>query len=154
MTDKEFKRLNRAQLIEIIYQFQMKVDTLTEQNQELERELADKRLRLNNAGNIADAALEINDCFRSAQNAAEQYLNEIKAIREETEAERHRILSETQEQRERILSETQEERQRIIAEAQAEAEVIIAGSKKARDDYDAAIETILQEYGQSHLYNG
>ena len=154
MTDKEFKRLNRAQLIEIIYQFQMKVDTLTEQNQELERELADKRLRLNNAGNIADAALEINDCFRSAQNAAEQYLNEIKAIREETEAQRHRILSETQEQRERILSETQEERQRIIAEAQAEAEVIIAGSKKARDDYDAAIETILQEYGQSHLYNG
>lgn len=154
MTDKEFKRLNRAQLIEIIYQFQMKVDTLTEQNQELERELADKRLRLNNAGNIADAALEINDCFRSAQNAAEQYLNEIKAIREETEAQRHRILSETQEQRERILSETQEDRQRIIAEAQAEAEVIIAGSKKARDDYDAAIETILQEYGQSHLYNG
>ena len=154
MTDKEFKRLNRAQLIEIIYQFQMKVDTLTEQNQELERELADKRLRLNNAGNIADAALEINDCFRSAQNAAEQYLNEIKAIREETEAQRHRILSETQEQRERILSETQEERQRIIAEAQAEAEVIIAGSKKARDDYDAAIETILQEYGQSHWDNG
>ena len=154
MTDKEFKRLNRAQLIEIIYQFQMKVDTLTEQNQELERELADKRLRLNNAGNIADAALEINDCFRSAQNAAEQYLNEIKAIREETEAQRHRILSETQEQRERVLSETQEERQRIIAEAQAEAEVIIAGSKKARDDYDAAIETILEEYGQSHSDNG
>ena len=154
MTDKEFKRLNRAQLIDIIYQFQLKIDTLTEQKKELERELADKRLRLNNAGNIADAALEINDCFRSAQNAAEQYLNEIKAIREETEAQRHRILSETQEQRERILSETQEERQRIIAEAQAEAEVIIAGSKKARDDYDAAIETILQEYGQSHLYNG
>lgn len=154
MTDKEFKRLNRAQLIEIIYQFQMKVDTLTEQNQELERELADKRLRLSSAGNIAEAALKMNDCFRSAQNAAEQYLNEIKAIREETEAERHRILSETQEQRERILSETQEERQRIIAEAQAEAEVIIAGSKKARDDYDAAIETILQEYGQSHLHNG
>ena len=70
MTDKEFKRLNRAQLIDIIYQFQLKIDTLTEQKQELERELADKRLRLNNAGNIADAALEINDCFRSAQNAA------------------------------------------------------------------------------------
>ena len=154
MTDKEFKRLNRAQLIDIIYQFQLKIDTLTEQKQELERELADKRLRLNNAGNIADAALEINDCFRSAQNAAEQYLNEIKAIREETEAQRHRILSETQEQRERVLSETQEERQRIIAEAQAEAEVIIAGSKKARDDYDAAIETILKEYGQSHSDNG
>ena len=108
MTDKEFKRLNRAQLIDIIYQFQLQVDKLTKQNQELERKLADKRLRLRNAGNIADAALEINDCFRSAQNAAEQYLNEIKAIREETEAER----------------------QRILAQAQVEAAAIIASAKQ------------------------
>ena len=132
MTDKEFKRLSRAQLIDIIYQFQLQVDNLTEQNKELERELADKRLRLSNAGNIADAALEINDCFRSAQNAAEQYLNEIKSIREEAEAERHRIL----------------------AQARAEAEVIIAGAKKTQDDHDSAIEVILKEDGQNHSDNG
>jgi len=104
MTDKEFTRLSRSQLIDIIYQFQLQVDKLTEQNQELERELADKRLRLRNAGNIAVAALEMNDCFRSAQNAAEQYLNEIKAIREETEAERQRILSEAQAEAAAILA--------------------------------------------------
>ncbi len=132
MTDKEFKRLSRAQLIDIIYQFQLRVDQLTEQNQELERELADKRLRLRNAGDIANAALEINDCFRSAQNAAQQYLNEIQAIREEAEAERQRILS----------------------EAQAEAAAIIAGAKKAQGDYDSAIETCLTGYGQSHSDNG
>ena len=92
MTDKEFKRLSRAQLIEIIYQLQLQIDKLSEQTQELECELADKRLRLQSAGNIAEAALEINNCFRRAQDTAEQYLNEIKAIREETEAERQRIL--------------------------------------------------------------
>ncbi|MBR4016779.1 MAG: hypothetical protein IKK11_03090 [Oscillospiraceae bacterium] len=132
MTDKEFKRLSRAQLIDIIYQFQLQVDELTEQNRELERELADKRLRLSNAGNIADAALEINGCFRSAQNAAEQYLNEIKAIRDETEAER----------------------QRILAQAQAEAAAIIAEAKNTQGDYNSAIEAILQEYGQEHSDNG
>ena len=132
MTDKEFKRLSRAQLIDIIYQFQLQVDTLTEKNQALDRELADKRLRLSNAGNIADAALEMNDCFRSAQNAAEQYLNEIKAIREETEAER----------------------QRILTQAQAEAAAIIAGAKNTQGDYDSAIAAILKEYGQGHLDNG
>jgi cell division septum initiation protein DivIVA len=132
MTDKEFKRLTRAQLIDIIYQFQLQIDKLTEQNQELERELADKRLRLSDAGNIADAALEINNCFRSAQNAAEQYLNEIKIIREEAEAQRQRILS----------------------EAQAEAEAIIAGAKKTRSEYDSAIEAILKEYAQTHENNG
>ena len=132
MTDKEFKRLSRSQLIDVIYQFQLQVDKLTEQNRELERELADKRLRLRNAGNIADAALEINDCFRSAQNAAEQYLNEIKAIREETEAER----------------------QRILAQAQAEAEAIIESAKKTHGDYDSVIEEIMKEFGQNHSDNG
>ena len=132
MTDKEFKQLSRAQLIEIIYQLQLQLDGLTERNQALEDALADKRLRINNAGNLAEAALEINDCFRSAQNAAEQYLNEIKIMREETEAER----------------------QRILAQAKAEAEEIIADAKKTHVDYDSAIEAILKEYGQDHSDNG
>ena len=132
MTDKEFKQLSRAQLIEIIYQLQLQLDGLTERNQALEDALADKRLRISNAGNLAEAALEINDCFRSAQNAAEQYLNEIKLMREETEAER----------------------QRILAQARAEAEEIIAGAKKTQGDYDIAIEAILKEYGQDHSGNG
>ena len=128
MTDREFKRLTRAQLIDIIYQFQLQLDKLTEEKQEL----ADKRLRLRNAGNIADAALEINNCFRSAQNAAEQYLNEIKAIREETEAER----------------------QWILGQARAEAAAIVSKAKKTYGDYDSAIEAILKEYGQSPSDNG
>ena len=132
MTDKEFKRLSRPQLIDIIYQFQLQVEQLTEQNQKLERKLADKRLRLRNAGNIADAALEMNNCFRDAQNAAEQYLNEIKEIRKETEAER----------------------QRILEQAQAEAATIIADAKKTLGDYDSAIEAILKKYRQSYSDNG
>ena len=132
MTDKEFKRLSRAQLIEIIYQLQLQIDKLNEEKQALENELEDKRLRLQSAGNIAEAALEINDCFRSAQNAAEQYLNEIKAIREETDTER----------------------QRILKEAKAEAEAILAGAKNTQGDYDSAIEAILKEYKQSHSDNG
>ena len=132
MTDKEFKRLSRSQLIEIIYQLQLQVDELTAQKQLLETDLADKRLRISNAGNLAEAALEINGCFRSAQNAAEQYLNEIKLMREETEAER----------------------QRILVQARAEAEAIIANAKKTQMDYDSAIEAILKEYGQDHSYNG
>ena len=132
MTDKEFKRLSRAQLIDIIYQLQLINDKLNEEKQELERELADKRLRLDKAGNIAEAALEINNCFSSAQNAAEQYLNEIKTIREETEVER----------------------QRILAEAKAKAQAIVEDAKNTRDDYDSAMQAILKEFMQSHSGNG
>lgn len=132
MTDKEFKRLSRSQLIEVIYQLQLQLDKANEEKQVLESELADKRLRLHEAGNIANAALEMNNCFRSAQNAAEQYLNEIKAIREETEAER----------------------QRILAQAQAEADAIVAAAKEAQNDCDSAIEAILKEFGQNPSDDG
>lgn len=154
MTDKEFKKLSRAQLIDIIYQLQLQIEQLKEQKLELEEKLADKRLRLSNAGSIAEAALEINDCFRSAQKAAEQYLNEMQAIREETEAQRQRILSEAQAQRQEVLAQTQEERSKIIAEAKAEAQIIIAGSRKMRADCDCAIEAILKEYQQSPSDDG
>lgn len=124
MTDKEFKRLNRSQLIDVIYQYQLQVETLTEENRELELKLADKRLRLSKAGSIADAALEINDCFRNAQKAAEQYLNEIKLIREEVEAER----------------------QKILEEAQMEASSIINSAKKSQGNADSVIDKLLEEY--------
>ena len=103
MTDKEFKRLNRAQLIDIIYRLQLEVEELTQKNCALEKTLEDKRLRIDNAGNIANAALEINDCFRNAQNAAEQYLNEIQALQAETQRQRQRILEEAKAEAEQII---------------------------------------------------
>ena len=119
MTDKEFKRLTRAQLIDIIYQLQVQVDELTAQKQTLEKALEDKRLRINNAGNIAYAALELNDCFRSAQNAAEQYLDEIRELHAEAEVQR----------------------QQIIDDAKAEAAAIIEDAKKAHDHHSSGYVT-------------
>lgn len=132
MTDKEFKRLSRTQLIDIIYQLQLQIDKLTEENQSLEKALEDKRLRISNVGNLAEAAIEMNDCLRSAQNAADQYLNEIKLIREEAEAERKRIL----------------------AKARAEAATIVLDAKKRRNNRDSAMERILKEIRQNHSDNG
>ena len=132
MTDKEFKNLSKAQLIEIIYQLQLQIEELNEKNQSLEDALADKRLRIENAGNLAEAALEINNCFLSAQNAAEQYLNEIKAIRDETEAERQRILN------------------RSCEETPSRG----TSEQAKRRDHDSAVEAIIQEYKRKYLNNG
>ena len=124
MTDREFKQLSRAQLIDIIYQLQLQNEKLTEQNQALKKALEDKRLRISQTGNLAEAALEINDCFRSAQNAANHYINEIKTMHRETEAECERVL----------------------AAARAEAEAIKANAKMSRGSYDSAVEAILNEF--------
>ena len=126
MTDKEFKRLSRSQLIDIIYQLQLKQDELTADNEKLENALADKRLRVNKAGNIAEAALEIHNVMQAAQDAAAHYLEEIRIMRNETE----------------------EKCQRLLEKAQKDADDIIAQAKRSNPSYNSELEEIMKEFGQ------
>ena len=103
----------------------------------------DKRLHIRNAGNLAEAALELNGCFRSAQNAAEQYLNEIKVMRDDAQTQCRQLLADAQAQR-----------QQIIAEAEAEAKAILGCAQKEKSAYETAIEAILQDYNKNHSDNG
>ena len=131
MTDKEFKRLNRSQLIEIIYQLQLRQEEMTAENETLSKELEDKRIRVDKAGNIADAALEINNVMQAAQSAAAQYLDEVR-LRADEEGRQ-------------ILQEARDEAAVIILQAQVEAAKIIAQAKQEMPDYDQVIEAILKE---------
>ena len=124
MTDKEFKWLSRPQLIDIIYQLQLKVEELTAENERLSRELKDKRLRVGNAGNIAEAALEIHNVMQAAQDAAVHYLEEIRIMRAETE----------------------EECQNLLAKTKKDAEIIIARAREGKVSYNAELEAIMKEF--------
>ena len=131
MTDKEFKRLSRSQLIDIIYQLQLKQDELTADNENLSKALADKRLRVSKAGNIADAALEIHNVMQAAQDAAAHYVEEIQ-IRVDEEYQR-------------ILKKANNKAEAIIEEAKQAASEIVAQAKKENPDYDPVVEANLEE---------
>ena len=127
MTDKEFKRLSRAQLIDIIYQLQIKQKELEEENGKLKAELADRSIRLRQAGNIAEASLAIHNVMQAAQDAASQYLEEIRIMRMETE----------------------EKCQLLLEKTKKEAEEIAAQAKKHRSSSDATLEAIIKEFGKN-----
>lgn len=78
MTDKELKRLSRAELLELLIG-QMR------ENQRLEKELAaanaalqDRTIVIEQAGSIAEAALQLNGVFAAAEAAAAQYLENVR----------------------------------------------------------------------------
>lgn len=104
MNDREIRKLNRAQLIEIIYQLQLNQEELEAENKRLKEELEDKRLRVKKAGNLAYAALEINKVMEAAQNAANMYLDEIREMKKETEAQCIHVLKITKEKADEYLS--------------------------------------------------
>lgn len=127
MTDKEFKRLGRSQLIDIIYQLQVKQKELEDENLKLKEELANKRIRMRQAGNIAEASLAIHNVMQAAQDAASQYLEEIRIMRTETE----------------------EKCQRLLEKAQKDADDIVAQAKKHHPSSDSVLEAIMKEYGKN-----
>lgn len=80
MTDKDLRRLSRGELIEIIYQYRMKTDELTAENERLTSQLNERIIKISQSGSIAEAALALSKVFEAAQSAADQYLESVKAL--------------------------------------------------------------------------
>ena len=78
MTQKELKRLNRRQLLELLITQTERADRMEARVNELELELENKELRVAEAGSIAEASLRLNGVFEAAEAAAEQYLVSIR----------------------------------------------------------------------------
>ena len=79
MTDKELRKLNRSALLEMLVEQSRENDRLRAQVDEL-RLLPDRQLKINQAGSIAEASLQLNQVFEAAQQAAEQYLENIRSL--------------------------------------------------------------------------
>ena len=130
MTDKEFKRLSRSQLIDIIYQLQLKQEELIADNERLSKALDDKRLRIKKVGNIAEAALVLHNVMQSAQDAADSYLEEI--------------MTRGEKKYQQILKDAEDEAASIISKAKAEAELIAGKAKAENPDFKAVSDNILK----------
>ena len=121
MTDKELQKLKRSELLEIMLNINLELDkawqeieNLKQQNEKLLEQLAEKKIRSEESGSIADAAMELSGDFRSAQEAADVYINNIKNINEKKNKEYSEKINAADRQAEKIISEA-ESRAAIIS---------------------------------------
>ena len=94
MLHKELKKLSRRELVDIIYQLKKNEQQMQAEIASLQEALQEKRIRISNAGSIAEAAASIADVLNAAQTAADLYLQEIACMKEETQKECERLLAE------------------------------------------------------------
>ena len=92
MVSKELKKLSRRELVDIIYQMKKNEQQLQEEVAALQEALQEKRIRIEDAGSVADAALSITDVLGAAQKTADLYLHEIACMKADTEKECARML--------------------------------------------------------------
>ena len=72
MTDKDLRRLSRAELLDILYEQRKRYEDSLAENQALRQQLEERTLRIASAGSIAEAAIQVNGVFEAAQAV---YLN-------------------------------------------------------------------------------
>lgn len=86
MTEKELRRLSRRELLEMLITQTMENERLTEELQQAQKELSDRKFIQEHAGSMAEAALQLNGVFEAADRAAKQYLENIRRMAGESES--------------------------------------------------------------------
>ena len=118
MTDKELRKLSRAELIDILFELQTQNENLTAENRELAAQLESRQLQITEAGSIAEAALRLNGVFEAAQAAADQYVRCTK----DSLAIAERTLAAAKRQADTLVQEAIAQAQKLLADADARLE--------------------------------
>lgn len=144
--NKDLRKLNRAELLELLVEQGKEIEQLRTELEAAKQSLAEKEIMLNEAGNIAEAALKINDVFGAAQKAADQYLDSVKVYTTQAEeifkkreaevnAKNEAMLAETTEKCTMMESVTKYKCEEMVSKAKAEADVQWQKINKNLDDY-------------------
>ncbi|MBR3860787.1 MAG: DNA repair protein [Oscillospiraceae bacterium] len=88
MAETRRTKLNRQELLELLVAAKKQIGTLETENAALRAQLSERDWKLEQAGNLAEAALSLSGVFESAQKAAELYLDQVRAACPLPESER------------------------------------------------------------------
>jgi len=108
MTQIDLKALGRAELLEMLLAQTKEVERLQGLLSEATEKLNSRTLQLDEAGNIAAAALQVNGVFDAAQQAAEQYLDNIRNLSGRQEAVCARMEAEAQARADQMIAEAKQ----------------------------------------------
>ena len=78
MDEKTLRKLKRSELLELLIEQRKKNDMLEKELSEAKAELEDRRIRIADSGNIAEASLALTKVFEEAQKAADLYLENVR----------------------------------------------------------------------------
>ena len=139
MMDQELRHLTREDLLDIIYELQRRTQQVEQENETIRKQLADRTVKLEKAGSIAEAALALNGVFEAAQAAADQYLAQVHAANEQSQQLADRIVADAQRKATAIVQQAQQEADRIRA-------MTDEGTQQKWAELQEKTDTMLQSY--------
>lgn len=114
-----------------------------------DEEIQNLKVNINEAGSLAEFSMKISGVFESAQNAASEYIDANRRVKEKGEAVAHEIIDEANKEKANIIEEAMKEKELIINEAKAEARNIrkfnISVLQKIREEANSIIASVIED---------
>lgn len=117
MNQKELKRLNRVELLELLIAERKRNNALEEEIRRLRDQLSSREICKEQAGTLAEAAVRINKVFEAADAAAEQYLENIRGMNHKAKENAASLLEQTRRQCEDMTAQAKKEAAEILEAA-------------------------------------
>jgi hypothetical protein len=143
MTDKDLRRLSRGELLEMLIAQAAENDQLKNRLEQAEAQLRNRRIAIDKAGSLAEAALSLNGVFQAAEAAAQQYLENIERISGQQDAVCRDLKEQAEQEAVQIRQEAQAYSQKVHAEADSYWKQVVERATKLLADQKALRELIL-----------
>ena len=124
MKTQDLRKLTRSELLEILILQGEELEQLQEKVQDYEQQLRNRKLQMEQAGSIAEAAMKISGVFDAAELAAAHYLENIQEHSEKQEAyteEARQLLETTRRQCAEMKAKTVLECEKMTQKAKKDA---------------------------------
>lgn len=111
MTERELRRLSRTDLLELLLAQRRENEQLRCILDQTQAQLADRTIKIDNAGSIAEASLQLSGVFAAAQDSCQYYMDNIRLLNERQSAVCQQMERETQEKCDRMVAEAEQKAQ-------------------------------------------
>ena len=149
MTDKEIRKLNRLELLELMVTISEENENLRKKMDTLQKQLNEREISLDSAGSIAEASLSLSGVFDAAQDAADRYLENIKEINRSAVKEAERMMADTKKE----CLEMEQEAEKQVDEKWKSLKKMLDDYIKTHDITKEELKTLVVEQKQAKAQN-
>jgi len=137
MDEKELRRMGKSEILNLILSLENERDSYRNEaksakleNIALRHELENKKMMLEDAGNIAEASIRITGVFMKAQETADLYLAEVQRYREEKMKEADEMLRRTEAECAKKLAETDRQTEAKWQDFREKADALVKNNRE------------------------
>lgn len=122
MVNKELRKLSRTELLKMLLEQSKEVENLKQELEISQEKLKSRKLEVKQAGSIADAALQVNKVFETAQKAADQYLENIQQINSRQTDICSKLIADAESRCKEMEDQTKEKCESMVKKARFESQ--------------------------------